>query len=99
VRGLAERVCRLAGIRAPRWNLSPAVARALLGLGAPLLRLVGRRPPMPVQQVASLSRHWCFDDRRAREELGWTRRSLDEGLPPTIAFLLEPRPATPAEAA
>src|SRR5581483_1412640 len=98
VRSLADRVCGLAGIAPPRWNLSPGVARVLLGIGSPLLRLAGKRPPMPAQQVASLSRHWAFDDRRAREELGWTRRSLDEGLPPTIAFLLD-QAARKAEAA
>jgi nucleoside-diphosphate-sugar epimerase len=96
VRSLAERVCALAGIAAPRRNLSPALARVALAAASPLLRLLGRRPPLPPQQVRSLDRHWAFDDRRAREELGWTRRSLDEGLPPTIAFLLAPRQAEAA---
>jgi len=96
VRSLAERVCALAGIAPPRRNLSPRLARVALGAAAPLLRLLGRRPPPPPQQVASLDRHWAFDDRRAREELGWTRRTLDEGLPPTIEFLLAPRAAEAA---
>jgi len=96
VRSLAARVCALAGIAPPRRNVSPGVARVALIAATPLLRLLGRRPPLPAQQVASLDRHWAFDDRRAREELGWTRRGLDEGLPPTIEFLLAPKQAEAA---
>jgi nucleoside-diphosphate-sugar epimerase len=87
IRELADRVCALAGVRAPRRELSPRTARWALTLATPLLRLVGRRPPMPSHQVASLERHWAFDDRRARTELGWAPRGLAEGLPPTVAFL------------
>lgn len=87
IRELADRVCALAGVRSPRRELSPRTARWALTVAAPLLRLAGRRPPMPPQQVASLERHWAFDDRRARAELGWSPRSLAEGLPETVAFL------------
>lgn len=95
VRELADRVCGLAGVAAPRRDLSPRTARWLLTVATPLLRLVGRRPPLPAAQVASLERHWAFDDTRARNELGWQPRTLAEGLPPTIAFLA----AAPAAAA
>ena len=89
VRELADQVCALAGVRAPRYELSPQAARWALRIASPFLRLAGRRPPMPPAQVASLERHWAFDDRRARTELGWTPRPLSEGLPPTVAFLAE----------
>ena len=87
IRELADRVCALAGVRAPRRELSPRTARWALAVATPLLRLAGRRPPIPSQQLASLERHWAFDDRRARAELGWAPRSLGEGLPPTLDFL------------
>jgi hypothetical protein len=45
---------------------------------------------MPLAQLASLERHWAFDDRRAREAFGWAPRGLDAGLPPTLAEF-EPR--------
>jgi nucleoside-diphosphate-sugar epimerase len=88
VRELADRVCALGGVASPRRELSPGFARAALTVAAPLMRLVGRRPPIPPRQIASLARHWAFDDARARTELGWQPRTLAEGLPPTVEFLL-----------
>jgi dihydroflavonol-4-reductase len=90
VRALADRVCALGGVAAPRRDVSPRLARLALGVATPLLRLAGRRPPIPAAQVASLERHWAFDDSRARQELGWQPRGLAEGLPPTVAFLNAP---------
>ena len=97
VRELADAVCAVAGIAPPRRELSPGFARAALTVAAPLLRLVGRRPPIPPRQIASLARHWAFDDARARSELGWEPRTLAEGLPPTVEFLLA-QPAAEAAA-
>jgi dihydroflavonol-4-reductase len=96
VRRLADAVGATAGVAPPRRELSPAFARTVLTVAAPLMRLFGRRPPIPPRQVASLARHWAFDDTRARAELGWQPRGLAEGLPPTVAFLLEPRTAEAA---
>jgi nucleoside-diphosphate-sugar epimerase len=88
VRELADQVCALGGVASPRRELSPGFARAALTVAAPFMRLVGRRPPIPPRQIASLARHWAFDDARARTELGWQPRTLAEGLPPTVEFLL-----------
>jgi nucleoside-diphosphate-sugar epimerase len=86
VREVARRVAALGGAPAPRREVSVATARLAMRLALPLYRLRGRRPPMPLTQLASLARHWRFDDGKARRELGWTRRGLDEGLPPTLAM-------------
>lgn len=91
VRELARQVAAISGTPAPRRELGVGAARLLLALAAPFWRLAGRRAPIPAAQLASLSRHWAFDDRRAREELGWTPRPLAEGLPPTLAYLAEAR--------
>jgi len=88
VRELADQVCALGGVASPRRELSPGFARVALTVAAPFMRLVGRRPPIPPRQIASLARHWAFDDARARTELGWQPRTLAEGLPPTVEFLL-----------
>ncbi|HEY8019545.1 MAG TPA: NAD-dependent epimerase/dehydratase family protein [Thermoanaerobaculia bacterium] len=87
-RELAERVAAIAGVRAPRIDLPVGAARLALALAAPLYRLRGRRPPFSRAQLGSLTRDWVFDDRRAREELGWAPRTLAAGLPPAIDFLL-----------
>jgi len=87
VRALAAAVGRLAGVPTPRREVSVRTARWALRLALPLYRLRGRRPPMPLTQLDSLARHWRFDDARARRELDWSPRPLDQGLPPTLAYL------------
>jgi len=86
LREVAERVCELAGARAPRLDLPMPLARAAFALGRGIDRLRGRRPKVGPDQLRSLTRHWAFDDARARRELGWTPRSLAEGLPETVAM-------------
>jgi nucleoside-diphosphate-sugar epimerase len=87
VKELAHRVAALGGARAPRFEVPVAAARFALRLALPLYRLRGRRPPMPLSQIASLARHWRFDDAKARRELDWTPRGLDLGLPATLDYL------------
>ncbi len=88
VRQVAEKVADHTGVAAPRTDLSLPVARALLNTSKVLLPLIGRRPRVHREQLENLRRHWNFDDQRAREELDWHPRSLAEGLPPTLDFLL-----------
>ncbi|TNF71174.1 MAG: SDR family NAD(P)-dependent oxidoreductase [Acidobacteria bacterium] len=84
---LVSKVCSLAGVRPPRWRLSVNAAEVLLLMMKVYFGLSGRRPPFSRQQLASLRRHWNFDDSRAREKLDWQPRGLDEGLPPTLTDL------------
>lgn len=87
LRGLADRVCALGGVKAPRLNLPIGAARLGLVFSKPYYKMRGFRPPFSADQLNSLERHWAFDDSRARTELDWHPRSLDEGLPPTVEFL------------
>jgi len=87
LRGLADRVCRLGGVKPPGISLPLGVARAGLALSGPFYRLRGRRPPFSAEQLNNLERGWAFSDARARRELDWHPRGLDEGLPPTVEFL------------
>jgi nucleoside-diphosphate-sugar epimerase len=87
LRGLVNRVCALGGVQPPRLSLPVGLARFALTLAGPMYRLRGRRPPFSVEQLASLERHWVFDDSRAQRELDWHPRGLDQGLPPTVEFL------------
>ena len=87
VRRLATRVAERADTKPPRRSLSSKSARRLFRVAGPLLRLAGRRLPVPLEQLASLERHWNFDDSRARTELGWMPRGLEEGLATTVAYI------------
>lgn len=84
---LAGEVARLAGVRPPRLRL-PVGAAALLMLALrPYYALRGFRPPLGAAELASLKRHWHFDDSKARRELGWQPRTLADGLPDTVEHL------------
>lgn len=85
---LVGRVARLGGRKPPRLRVPLVVARLLAGWLPAVYRATGRRPPLDRGEVENLARHWNFEDRRAREELGWRPRGLDEGLPVTVAHLL-----------
>jgi len=92
-REVAARLAALGGAPAPRREISVGTARTLLRLAAPFFRLRGRRPPVPLEQLASLERHWAFDDARARAELGWSSRGLDAGLAAVAAMFRDPAAA------
>lgn len=87
-RDLVDRVCALADRRPPRLTLGLGTARLLAPAAALGFRLRGRRPPFDREHLASLDRDWNFDDTRARTELDWRPRTLAEGLPETIEYLL-----------
>lgn len=87
VRDLAHRVAAAGGVKPPRREFSVATARVLFRLAGPLLSLVGRPLPIPLEQLESLDRHWNFSDERARTELDWTPRGLEEGLAITLDYL------------
>jgi nucleoside-diphosphate-sugar epimerase len=89
VRQVADRVAALGGVRPPRLDLPTGVARLAAQALGPLYRLRGRRSPFSLEQINSLTREWAFDDTRARRELDWHPRGLDQGLPPTVAHLLQ----------
>lgn len=84
---LVGRVSDLAGVRPPRLNLSIGGAALLMLVLRPLYKLRGYRPPLTAPQLASLKRHWNFEDAKARRELDWRARDIETGLPPTIEFL------------
>lgn len=87
LRSLVERVCALGGVKPPKVSLPIGAARAAMALAGPFYRMKGRRPPVAPDQLDNLARHWAFDDTRARTELGWKPRTLDEGLPPTVRHI------------
>jgi nucleoside-diphosphate-sugar epimerase len=87
LRSVVERTSRLGGVKAPALDLPLPLARAALALAGPLYRMRKRRPPFSAEQLDNLERNWAFSDARARAELDWHPRGLDEGLPPTVELL------------
>jgi dihydroflavonol-4-reductase len=85
---VAQRVCELSGAPLPKRQLSVGTARLLTRLSTPIYRLKGRKPPIDIEQLRSLERHWCFDDSRARMELDWSPRPLSGGLPTSVEYFL-----------
>ena len=84
---LFHRLERLSGVRGPRLRLPNAVARAgasVLERGA---RLLGRTPPVDRASVEMAERYWYIDSARARRDLGFAPRPVDETLADTIADL------------
>ncbi|MDX1632447.1 MAG: hypothetical protein R3234_11330, partial [Thermoanaerobaculia bacterium] len=77
----------------PGREISVTTARWAHRLLGPILRLLGKGFPANREQIETLSRHWAFDDRRARERLEWEPRSLEEGLPETVELLVGSREA------
>jgi nucleoside-diphosphate-sugar epimerase len=92
VEGLAAKVHAHGGAKPPRVKLPVGLARVGAGLARPLLGALGVGEGLPpADQLASLARHWAFDDSRARRELDWRPRGLDAGLPPTLELLRRTR--------
>lgn len=86
----ARRVAEAGSTTAPRMRFPAGVAR----LGGTLLdlvtRLTGRRFPLNRENVDMTNGHrWVHSHARATAELDWHPRSLDEGLPETVAWFRE----------
>ncbi len=89
LRELVDLVCRLAEVRPPRIHLPLSLLRpGLWGLRG--LEALGIRPEWGSAHLSNLFLHWHFDDRKAREALKWTPRSLEEGLRLTLSSWNDP---------
>jgi nucleoside-diphosphate-sugar epimerase len=83
----AARVCALAGKRPPLLRFPIPLAR-LSGSALDLVsRLTGFRFPISRENVdVTAGLRWLHSHAKATRELGWHPRSLDEGLPETVAW-------------
>ncbi|WP_418515827.1 NAD-dependent epimerase/dehydratase family protein [Curtobacterium flaccumfaciens pv. flaccumfaciens] len=83
VADLLAGICTASGVRPPQWQVPAAVARAAGSVVEAVWRVRPGEdePPMTRFLAEQLSTaHW-FDQRRTRQDLGWTPSvSIDEGL-------------------
>ncbi|MBI2897319.1 MAG: NAD-dependent epimerase/dehydratase family protein [Deltaproteobacteria bacterium] len=82
-----EALARAAGRKPPRIYLP---TRILSAIGRPVARLAGDRAPLlreALEMSAGLS--WAFSGDRARRELGWQPRPLEDGLREVLEWYLQ----------
>jgi len=89
IREMLTRVAPLTGVKVPRLSLGPRMMR----LGLPIAPLVGKvlkQPPGIVREgIESLTGSIEFSSEKARRELGYVFRSVEEGVPDTVKWYQE----------
>ena len=84
---LLRRAGAIAGVRVPRWKPPMMLLRGVVDVIGLVSRV--RRRPAPVTRdvLQVVGRHAWYDAAKARTELAWMPRSLDQTLTDTIAWL------------
>jgi dihydroflavonol-4-reductase len=87
---LIRRLCTVSG-RQPRWlpRLPLWTMRCLAGLGTVRACFTGREPALPPQQMQVNRYCWFYRSDRAKRELGYQPRPLDETLADTLRWQAE----------
>ena len=75
-----EIACRELGVDSPKESVSAGAADFMAGLGELKTKLFGGKPKITREHVAILSSDRCFNCNKARRELGFSPRSLEEGI-------------------
>ncbi len=85
-RELGIAVARAAGAPPPRLRYPSSMLRAVAAILDPLGRATGRRPPLTPDDVTVGCGFAYYDNARARDELGFTARPLDETISDAVAW-------------
>jgi len=81
------------GVRMPRFHVPYALARGAASISEWISTYITKKmPKAPVTGVRLAGRKVSFDSSRARQELGFAPRPLDETLADTLAWLKRTRP-------
>ena len=88
---LLERAAALAGVRAPRLRPPVVLLHALVAALELYCRLRGKPAPVTRDVLQVIGRYAWYDTSKARVELGWTPRPLDQTLQDTLAWLRNPQ--------
>ena len=78
---------RASGRRPPRGVLPTRALRVMAPMSGPFLPRLGMNTRMLREGIPMLDgRDWAYSPARAQAELGYTYRSLDQGMPETVAW-------------
>jgi dihydroflavonol-4-reductase len=88
---LLERVAAIAGIRVPRFRPPTFLLHLLVGALGLYSRLRQKPAPVTREVLQVLGRYAWYDTAKARTELGWTPRPLQQTLEDTIRWQKTPR--------
>lgn len=89
VNAFAARVAHFAGVSPPPLSLPPFVVRSAGRLLDRVTRITGKRFTISRENVDAACCHaWAPGWARAADELGYSARPIEEGLPETVAALL-----------
>lgn len=90
-RQLADALCRVAGLSPPSVTFPSALLRPLARALDPIGLALNRMPPLTPDDVTVGTRFLYFDNTRARAELGFPVRPLDETLADAVRWYQEQR--------
>jgi dihydroflavonol-4-reductase len=91
---LLEQAAAIAGVRAPRFEPPRVLLSALVGVIGIVSALKGTSPPLTREVLQVLGRYAWYDTSRARADLGWEPRPLEQTLEDTIRWLRDQPPAS-----
>jgi dihydroflavonol-4-reductase len=95
---LVETVAAISGVAGPRFTAPAFFVKGLVGALGVMNDVLGKESKVTNDVLQILGRYAWYNTTKARTELGWTSRTLQETLSDTIQWLREQKPAA-AEAA
>jgi dihydroflavonol-4-reductase len=90
---LLERAAAIASVRAPRFTPPSFLVHGAVAAIGLISRVRGKPAPITRDVLQVLERYAWYDTTKARGELGWAPRPLDETLRDTIGWLRSRSPA------
>lgn len=84
---LLRRAAAIAGVRAPRFTPPMFLLRAAVGAVGLVSRIRGKPAPVTREVLEVIGRYAWYDASKARRDLGWSSRPLDETLTDTLEWL------------
>jgi nucleoside-diphosphate-sugar epimerase len=81
--GMFKRIQPFTHKRAPM-RMPNGLVRAAVPLGPLVARILGQEPNLLREGLSSLTGSWMYSSAKAQRELGYSHRTIEEGIPPVI---------------